>query len=77
MKEKIVTRDELWTEFKRAIDFGNFTKFKTRRGMNGYLNRLIKKHCGKSIIFVFSPEFLKFKRCVYEITKEDVELAKK
>lgn len=55
MKRKIVTCDELWLEFKKAIDFGNFTKFKTRRGFNGHINRLIKRRPGKELHFLFNP----------------------
>jgi len=76
MKTKTITRDKLWTEFKKAIDSGHYTKFKTRRGMDGYLNRLIKKHCGKSILFIFSPGPYQYRPFVYNITKEDVEIAK-
>ena len=77
MKTKIVTRDELWKEFKKAIDFGHYAKFKTRRGMDGHLNRLIKKNRGKSLVLIFSPAPLQYKQFIYKITKEDVELAKR
>ena len=65
------TRDELWVEFKKSIDYGWFTKFKTRRGMEGYIDRMIKKRGGKYIKFVFSPEPFKYKELVLVITPEE------
>lgn len=49
--KKTVTRDELWLEFKKSIDSGNFKKFKTRRGFDGYINRLVKKNLGRELGF--------------------------
>ncbi len=74
--DKIVTRDELWLEFKKAIDYGRFEGFKTKRGMSGHLNRLIRKHRGKSIKFIFSPYPHKYEEYTYKITKEDIEYLK-
>jgi hypothetical protein len=56
------TRDQLWTEFKKAINHGDFNKFKTKKGMNSFLNKKIKKEFKKNpgklikIKFVFMPE---------------------
>ncbi|MFX0198971.1 MAG: hypothetical protein ACFFCW_22850 [Candidatus Hodarchaeota archaeon] len=58
--EKVVDFDELWLEFKKAIDTENLPnsnmKFKTKRGMIGYIKRLAKKNVGKMISFYFIPE---------------------
>ncbi len=65
------TRDEIWVEFKKAVDYGNFTQFKTKRGMNGYIDRMIKKSGGKFLRFAFMGH----KGCfelLYLITREDV-----
>jgi len=53
-KSRTVTREELWVEFRKAIDFGDFTRFKTKRGMDGYINRLIRKYPGKMITCRFN-----------------------
>lgn len=48
------TVDELWTEYEKAIKAENWFKFKTRRGMIGYLKRYVKSgKAGKSIKFRF------------------------
>lgn len=49
----LVTRDELWLEFKKVIDSGNNCGFTTRSGMNRYLRCIERKHPGKSICFKF------------------------
>ena len=76
MTERIVTRNDLWLEFKRAIDYGHFKKFKTKRGMNGYLDRLIKQCTGTFVKFKFSPGLGNYTEYVYKITKEDIECLK-
>ena len=68
--ESTVTVDELWIEFKKAIDYGHFRKFKTKRGMMGHIKRIWKNQGGKSIRFVFSPEIHKYKLCILNVTKE-------
>ena len=42
-KNRIVSVDGLWMEFEKAIKFGHYVKFKTRRGFDGWLKREIKK----------------------------------
>jgi len=51
---RIVDIDGLWLEFEKAIKFGHFKKFKTRRGFNSWLKREIRKHPGKAMIFKFN-----------------------
>lgn len=72
MKEKIVTKDELWLEFKKAIDYGYFRKFATRRGFEGYLKRMIKKTQGKEISFLFD-DGNRVTKCVLKLTREDLK----
>jgi hypothetical protein len=52
---KTVTRDELWTEFKKCIDAGNWTKFKTRAGFEKYLFNMGKtRSLGHQLVFYFN-----------------------
>jgi len=60
----VVTRNELWFEFKKAIDYGNFTKFKTKQGMNRFLNQCIRKHPGKTLRFKFMTASGEYLECV-------------
>ena len=53
-KNRIVSVDGLWMEFEKAIKFGHYVKFKTRRGFDGWLKREIKKHPGRSMRFTFN-----------------------
>lgn len=61
------TLDELWVEYEKAIKFGHFEKFKTKRGMVGHLNRLLKKPKGKFLAFTFSPSPWKYKRLYIKV----------
>jgi len=73
MKEKIVTKDELWLEFGKAIDHGHFRQFTTRRGFEGHLKRMIKKSTGKEISFLFDAGYHKITKCVLKLDKEDLK----
>ncbi len=52
-EHRTATIDELWVEFKEAIKYGDFKKFKTRRGFDGYIKRLINGKPGKGWMFIF------------------------
>jgi len=71
MKQRIVTKDELWLEYKKAIDAGNFKTFKTREGFDGYLSREIKKKPGKEISFGFYDGY-HITKCILKLSKEDI-----
>lgn len=66
MELKIVTKDELWLEFEKAIEYGDFKKFKTRQGFEGYINRWIKNNPGKDISFLFTKDY-HVTKCVLKI----------
>lgn len=66
------TRDEIWMEFEKAILHGNFTTFKTKRGLNGYIDRMIKQRNGKYLKFAFKGHKGYFE-LTYVITPEDVK----
>lgn len=55
MKEKIVTVDELWVEYKKSIDagWGHTLSFKTKKGMVGHIKKLANKFHGIALVFTF------------------------
>ena len=70
MEQKTVTRNELWLEFKKSIDSGNFTKFKTRRGFDDFISRLVKNNPGKElcVYFLCGPNTLL--KCTLKLKRE-------
>ena len=71
MEEKIVTVDELWAEFEKAIKFGNYKKFKTKIGMMRYIKKEANQHFGKELVFLFGATG--YLRCRLEIKKEWID----
>jgi len=72
-KTRIVTRDELWIEFEKALKFGDLRGFKTRRGMNRAIDRLIKNLPGKEISFYFIAAPRKCIEYILPITSADIK----
>jgi hypothetical protein len=70
MREKIVTIDELWVEFKKAIKHG-FSQFKMKEGMIEHVKKCANVATGTYLIFVFkTAPGNNFLRCILKIKKE-------
>lgn len=74
MEEKIVTIDELWVEFEKAIKYGGFSKFKTKEGMIEHVKKCANSQGGKELVFSFKTGTgYNFLRCRLKIKKEWIE----
>lgn len=71
MNEKEVTLDELWVEFKKAIAFGGFSLFKTKKGMIKHVKKCANTQTGTYLVFTFKTGVgHNFLRCILKIKKE-------
>lgn len=71
MREKVVTIDELWVEFKKAIEFGGFSEFKTKKGMMKHVKKCANAKISTYLVFTFKTGIgYNFLRCRLKIKKE-------
>jgi len=68
----IVTRDQLWGEFKKSIDTGNWAKFKTRKGMEGHIRRYLKRYPVHELRFYFIRKPGQLLQCTLKISKQEL-----
>ena len=78
--KKYLTRNQLYREFKKAVNAGYPLDVLKRREFDDYLDNLIKGIPGKELSFVFRNKAGHYYEAVYMITKDDrkrIEIGKR